>query len=138
MTQADVERWKRELTNWGRWGADDERGTLNLITPAKRRQAAALVREGVSVSLARDAETEATIDGPRPYQVTPLGITADEIRIAYHGFIHTHLDFLNHNFIGDGVTYNNYRPDPPRSRPAAATPGTPCTTPSRASSRGAC
>ena len=112
VTQADVERWKRELTNWGRWGAEDERGTLNLITPEKRRQAAALVREGISVSLARDAETEATVDGPRPYQVTPLGITADEIRIAYHGFIHTHLDFLNHNFIGDGVTYNNYRPDP--------------------------
>ena len=112
VTQADVERWKQELTNWGRWGADDERGTLNLITPEKRRQAAALVREGISVSLARDAETEATIDGPRPYQVTPLGITADEIRIAYHGFIHTHLDFLNHNFIGEGVTYNGYRPDP--------------------------
>ena len=70
------------------------------------------MREGISVSLAHDAETEATVDGPRPYQVTPLGITADEIRIAYHGFIHTHLDFLNHNFIGDGVTYNDYRPDP--------------------------
>ena len=112
VTQSDVERWKQELTNWGRWGADDEIGTLNLITPEKRRQAAALVREGVSVSLAHDAETEATIDGPRPYQVIPLGITADEIRISYHGFIHTHLDFLNHNFIGEGVTYNDYRPDP--------------------------
>ena len=112
VTQADVERWKRELTNWGRWGADDEVGTLNLITPEKRKQAAALVQEGISVSLAHDAETEVTIDGPRPYQVTPLGITADEIRVSYHGFIHTHLDFLNHNFIGDGVTYNDYRPDP--------------------------
>ena len=111
VTRADVERWKRELTNWGRWGVDDEIGTLNLITREKRKQAAALVREGVSVSLAHDAETEATIDGPRPYQVIPLGISADEIRIAYHGFIHTHLDFLNHNFIGDGVTYNGYRPD---------------------------
>ena len=26
--------------------------------------------------------------------------------------MHTHLDFLNHNFIGDGVTYNGYQPDP--------------------------
>ena len=104
VTQSDVERWKQELTNWGRWGADDEIGTLNLITQEKRRQAAALVREGISVSLAHDAETEATIDGPRPYQVTPLGITADEIRISYHGFIHTHLDFLNHNFIGAAVS----------------------------------
>ncbi len=112
VTQADVERWKQELTNWGRWGPDDQIGTLNLITPDKRRQAAALVRDGISVSLARDAETAAAIDNPRPYQVTPLGITADEIRVAYHGFIHTHLDFLNHNFIGEGVTYNGYQPDP--------------------------
>ena len=112
VTQADVERWKRELTNWGRWGSDDEIGTLNLITPDKRIEAAALVRDGISVSLARDAETEQAIDNPRPYQVIPLGITADEIRVSYHGFIHTHLDFLNHNFIGDGVTYNGYQPDP--------------------------
>ena len=112
VTQAVIEGWKQELTNWGRWGSDDEIGTLNLITPEKRRQAAALVRDGISVSLARDAETEAAVDNARPYQVTPLGITADEIRIAYHGFIHTHLDFLNHNFIGDGVTYNGYQPDP--------------------------
>ena len=112
VTQADVERWKQELTNWGRWGPDDEIGTLNLITTEKRKQAAGLVRDGISVSLARDAETEEAIDNPRPYQVTPLGITADEIRISYHGFIHTHLDFLNHNFIGDGVTYNGYQPDP--------------------------
>ena len=138
MTQSDVERWKQELTNWGRWGADDEIGTLNLITPEKRRQAAALVREGISVSLARDAETEATVDGPRPYQVTPLGITADEIRISYHGFIHTHLDFLNHNFIGEGVTYNDYRPDPAVVAAQGGHSRTPCATPSRASSPGAC
>ena len=112
VTQADVERWKQELTNWGRWGQDDEIGTLNLITSEKRKQAASLVRDGISVSLARDAETEEAIDNPRPYQVTPLGITADEIRVSYHGFVHTHLDFLNHNFIGEGVTYNGYRPDP--------------------------
>ena len=43
------EMFKR-LSNWGRWGEDDERGTLNLITPEKRRQAAALVKEGITVS----------------------------------------------------------------------------------------
>src|SRR5262249_44227025 len=58
VTQADMDRWKKELSNWGRWGKDDEKGTLNLVTPAKRKQAAALVKEGVSVSLARDAATE--------------------------------------------------------------------------------
>ena len=111
VTKADVERWKQELTNWGRWGPDDQIGTLNLITSEKRKQAASLVRDGISVSLARDAETEEAIDNPRPYQVTPLGISADEIRVSYHGFIHSHLDFLNHNFIGEGVTYNGYKPD---------------------------
>jgi hypothetical protein len=40
------------ISNWGRWGTDDELGTLNLITPEKRKSAAALVRDGVSVSLA--------------------------------------------------------------------------------------
>ena len=52
-------------------------------------------------------------DDRRPAAVSghPLGTIADEIRVSYHGFIHTHLDFLNHNFIGDGVTYNGYRLD---------------------------
>ena len=51
VTRAQYERWQTELSNWGRWGPDDELGTLNLITPAKRKQAAALVKEGISVSL---------------------------------------------------------------------------------------
>ena len=34
------------LSNWGRWGREDQMGTLNLITPKKRKQAAALVQEG--------------------------------------------------------------------------------------------
>ena len=121
VTETQIERWKAELSNWGRWGARDQIGTLNLITPEKRRQAAALVRDGVSVSLARTAETEETIDNPRPYEVTPLGITADAITISYHGFIHTHLDFLNHNFI-EGITYNGYRPDPARVEREGAHP----------------
>src|SRR5213595_3218361 len=61
-TKADVERWKKEFTNWGRWGKDDQMGALNLITPAKRKQAAALVKDGISVSLARDADLEKNVD----------------------------------------------------------------------------
>ena len=41
------------LSNWGRWGADDQLGTLNLITDAKRAQAASLVKEGISVTCSR-------------------------------------------------------------------------------------
>src|SRR5206468_353414 len=49
--EARYEAWQTELSNWGRWGRDDQLGTLNLITPAKRRAALALVKEGVPVSL---------------------------------------------------------------------------------------
>jgi kynurenine formamidase len=42
----------RRVSNWGRWGADDERGTVNYITPEKLRQAAAGIRRGAVFSLA--------------------------------------------------------------------------------------
>jgi hypothetical protein len=51
VTKAQVQRWMIELSNWGRWGKDDQLGTLNLITAQKRQQALALARRGVVVSL---------------------------------------------------------------------------------------
>src|SRR5579859_4767672 len=54
VTKADVAGMMKSLSNWGRWGASDELGTLNLITPEKRKQAAALIKEGVTVSLAHN------------------------------------------------------------------------------------
>ena len=54
------------LSNWGRWGPDDERGTLNLITPAKRIQAANLVREGLVISCARTIGYEYAADNQAP------------------------------------------------------------------------
>src|SRR6202158_1048455 len=57
VTESQYERWKKDLSNWGRWGKDDEIGALNLITPAKRKQAAGLVKEGFSVSMAGGAGT---------------------------------------------------------------------------------
>src|SRR6266853_4784599 len=51
-TPADYLKWRNELKNWGRWGADDERGASNLITPAKSLSAAKLVKSGIVVSLA--------------------------------------------------------------------------------------
>lgn len=56
LTKDDVDRWMKELSNWGKWGRDDQAGTIHLITSAKRKAAAALVREGVSVSMALDAD----------------------------------------------------------------------------------
>jgi hypothetical protein len=58
-TQGRVEGYFKELNNWGRWGDADQRGTVNLITAAKREPALKLVRTGRTVSLARDI-------GPQP------------------------------------------------------------------------
>ena len=57
LTESDVVKLIDSLSNWGRWGADDELGTINHITPAVRRRAAALVRDGVPVTCARPIVT---------------------------------------------------------------------------------
>jgi hypothetical protein len=51
VTHEQMLEWFEEQKNWGRWGPDDDRGTLNLITPEKTKTAVALVTEGVSVRL---------------------------------------------------------------------------------------
>jgi len=111
VTQAQFDRWKTELSNWGRWGANDERGTLNLITPAKRKAAAGLVKDGVSVSLARDADTVKSVDNTSPYEHTmnPIGPSSstDRFAVNFHGYAHTHLDALGHHFL-NGKMYNGF------------------------------
>src|SRR3984885_14525338 len=72
MTKADVDRLMKELSNWGRWGKDDQLGTLNLITPAKRKQALALVKEGYPISLSHDELTEKVADNPSPFVHTMI------------------------------------------------------------------
>jgi hypothetical protein len=109
VTAAQYDQWKRDLSNWGRWGKDDQIGALNLITPAKRRQAATLVKDGVSVSLAADVDTVKAVDNPTPYEVTMQGIGSDRLAVSYHGIAHTHLDSLAH-IHENGVFYNGYTP----------------------------
>ena len=109
-TQAEYERWQKELSNWGRWGKDDELGTLNLVKPAKRKQAAALVKEGFSVSLARDASATKEIDNPCPIEWAMTTDTPGMVmdRIGYpciHGPGTTHLDSFAHVFF-DGKMWN--------------------------------
>src|ERR1700756_3273071 len=64
LTKSDIDAMMKSLSNWGRWGKDDQRGALNLITPKKRQQAAALVKEGVTISLARKVIKEEVDDSP--------------------------------------------------------------------------
>jgi kynurenine formamidase len=115
VTPAEYQRWQTELSNWGRWGKDDELGTLNLITAAKRRQALALAKEGFTVSLARDANMTKEVDNPCPQQ---WALTTDRPEtvtdsIAYpciHGPGTTHLDSFAHMFF-DGKMWNGYSRD---------------------------
>jgi kynurenine formamidase len=109
VTKAEFEKWKTELSNWGRWGADDELGALNLITPAKRKQAAALVKEGYSVSMAITSDLPKAVDNPNPYEHTmtsagPNG-ASDRISVSFHGFSVTHLDAFAHRMF-DGRMWN--------------------------------
>src|SRR5213593_3290446 len=53
VTRAQADRWMAELSNWGRWGKEDQLGALNLVTAEKRRQALALAKTGTIVSLER-------------------------------------------------------------------------------------
>ena len=120
VTKQTIERWMTELSNWGRWGETDELGATNLITSANRLQAASLVREGISVSLAHNVMTEATVDNPTPFELemTTSGLDAtpefpfcvDRFSTLYHGFGTTHLDAICHMF-HDGKMFNGHSKD---------------------------
>src|SRR6185295_19591752 len=81
---ADFVRLQKQLSNWGRWGADDQMGAVNLITPAKRKAAARLVQEGASFSMARNAEVKEAVDNPAPIQrkTTRTGASVSKTGIA--------------------------------------------------------
>ncbi len=66
LTEAQVREFFTTLSNWGKWGPNDQFGALNYITPAERAQAAALVREGVSVSMSLPLATRPSPDNPTP------------------------------------------------------------------------
>ena len=111
-TEEDFHRAMKELSNWGRWGADDELGAANLITPAKRKQALALAREGLTVSLAHDIIQEAAPDGAvyldrSVLNVSPTG-ASDRYQYTgtYHGSVHSHLDALDCHVMYEGKGYN--------------------------------
>lgn len=113
VTAAMVEQWMSELSNWGRWGDDDEMGALNHITPEKRRAALALATAGVSVSLSHNYLTEQAADATSPIGREMLGpdrpgpFRSDRYTFAYHGYAHSHMDSLCH-MMHEGRMYNGY------------------------------
>lgn len=98
----------QQIKNWGRWGADDRLGSVNLVTDATRKRAVALARTGQSVSLSHDLLTDKADDNGSPFEHTMLGgNNMDNYRVSYHGYAHSHIDALCHILYKD-QTYNGY------------------------------
>ncbi len=124
-TEGEVLAFFDTLSNWGRWGAEDERGTLNLITPEAVLRGIAAVRSGESVGCARPiAVVPATLDNTRPplhfmlkSGEAPVRAVADGddrqssasdfLGVVPHGFTITHVDALSHVFWDDHL-YNGF------------------------------
>jgi kynurenine formamidase len=111
------EGWVGELSNWGRWGENDELGTLNLIDPGVRKAAADLVVEGRSVSLAHAVLTQKAPDNPSPFghQMLETGASdgpwaMDELSVVFHGYAHSHMDAVCHRF-HEGKIFNGFSRD---------------------------
>jgi kynurenine formamidase len=113
VTSAQIDVWMSELSNAGRWGPADERGTLNLITPGHTVTAAGLVREGYAVSLSHDYLKEAAEDATSPFGHEILGaggqgaFVSDRFNVVFHGYAHSHLDALCH-MSHQGISYNGF------------------------------
>lgn len=122
VTLDTLKQWESELSNWGRWGPDDQRGTLNLITPEKTRQAAALVQVGETVTLQHFVTEEKSLDsqsfGPTEHWMSRIDpdtgeptFALDEIQFSLHDGMLSHIDALCHyrsEVDGKYVIFNGY------------------------------
>lgn len=123
-TPTNVEEYasyKTRFSNWGRWGEDDQLGTLNHITDDRVKYAASLITEGLSVSCANPIATDQVVSNqqrnPRPADhrmMVGSDSSGDYIGVAFHGYVNTHIDALCHIFTGDSSTggrlYNDRDP----------------------------
>jgi hypothetical protein len=113
VTKEQYEQWMKQYSNSGRWGKDDQKGALNLITAEKRKQAAALVKSGITVSLAHDIERD---NGKNP---KPAGgwmenkfiaipeYVMENLQMEFHGSRLSHFDALCHRMT-PGQIYNGF------------------------------
>lgn len=120
-TKKDMQTLFQQVSNWGRWGADDERGTLNYLTAERTAQAAKLVKSGKVISCARNFPVQPGPENPTPalhhivmggddpcaHGIPGLEVSLDFIGIAFHGLASSHIDALCHVFV-DGKMYNGF------------------------------
>jgi kynurenine formamidase len=123
-TEQALDEMYDELRTWGRWGDDDQGGTLAYLTPERRTQAAAAIKSGVTISLAHDLAMSPNAEQPSPSTHHMLasgdaleasGIpgyeaTRDFVGTDVHGLGTTHLDALCHMFVR-GKMYNGGLPE---------------------------
>lgn len=124
----DILNYFDELSNWGKWGDDDQLGTLNYLSNDLTKKSAQLVKKGYRVSCARPIDFEYAPDIPNPpvhYMVEsgdgltsapddpvskisskPSQVAMDYIGMIFHGHSITHIDSLAH-FFWQGKMYNN-------------------------------
>ncbi len=112
-TTEELDAMFEELSNWTRWGVDDELGTLHFLTDERRAAASGLVSTGRAVSLGHDLATEPMPEHPHPVQHHMLasgdardanGIEGyeaarDHLSLDVHGLWTTHVDALSHMFV---------------------------------------
>jgi kynurenine formamidase len=114
ITDDEIDALFEQCKNWGRWGAEDERGALNYISAEKRAAATGLARRGITVSCALPLATQSGIGATAPvthYMVQAGDLedavgAGDYIAVASHGVSITHLDALCHVFY-KGRMYND-------------------------------
>ena len=129
LTKADIEAAAERLKNWGKWGADDEIGTLNYTTPDDIVRAAGLVRKGQVFSLALNYDDKGPQGGKTKFppvgRFNPVHTMLRTGTDAYSGVLDkrgirsaddlvlfplqagTHWDGLGHIFYGDQM-WNGY------------------------------
>ena len=122
---AEFAELARKVNNWGRWGPDDQRGTLNLVTAEHVRAAAALVRDGKRIELAiplsadgpqlgfvrgrtNPSQTMVAVHEPLGDDVEGVRFNDDAVQMGLQAA--THWDALAHVSYG-GRMYNGFPPN---------------------------
>jgi kynurenine formamidase len=118
LTTEDYLEYVTRFSNWGRWGKDDQLGTLNFIDNNKRKEAAQSVGIGNAISCGRALNIWPGPDNWFPsrfYILKDRGLNwkdgfltsaQDYIAVVSHGFVETHIDALCHVHTHDGKMYN--------------------------------